>query len=126
MSFFTANVTREVEITDSETGVVAHVTIKKFSEGDIQRRTDTMSLFFKDGVADMKVALGALRKFDLETAVVGWDIEGVPFEAEKLSDMDPVITEVIYAEVQKFNPSVYASEEAPLKDTPAEKPMKKR
>jgi hypothetical protein len=120
MAWTVSSITREVTITDPDSGDTATVIIKKLSEGDLQLRTDSMSVALVGEGASMNIALGQLRRIDLESSIVSWDIPGLPFTKAEIGNLDPAIAGQIYEAVQELNPSVFGDDSGPFEGSAVE------
>jgi hypothetical protein len=110
----------ERTVKDPEDGSEYIVRLRKMTEGDSQRRSDQATRARiaargkgeKKGNEDtlMEYAFGAIRQFDLETSIVGWDFP-FPLDKKHISRLDPDVADQIHDHIEELNPFIFQGRE---------------
>lgn len=100
---------------ENDDGDKAQVKIRRMAEGDYQDRQNLVARLKvqsrddddeDEGSNDMSYMIGEVRKFDIRTCVVSWDL---PFDPtnQVIESLDPSVAEQIHNEIAKKNPFVF-------------------
>jgi hypothetical protein len=112
----------ERTVKDPEDGSEYIVRLRKMTEGDSQRRSDLATRARlaerkgkgrkKKGSEDtlMEYAFGAIRQFDLETSIVGWDFP-FPLDTSHIRRLDPDVADQIHNHISELNPFIFEGRE---------------
>lgn len=110
------------EVRDAETGEVAEVELRKFTEGDFQDR-DGLSISMRleqrrkgrkarkgQPETDVDYTPGRVRLFEMERALVSWSIP-LPLNIISIKSLDPAVAKQIHEHIQDLNPFFFESGE---------------
>lgn len=112
------------EVKDPETGEVAEVELRKFTEGDSQDR-EGLSISMrlerrrkgrkarkasKGSETDVDYTPGRVRLFEIERGLVSWSIP-LPLNIMSIKSLDPAVAKQIHDHIVDLNPFFFDEEE---------------